>query len=78
MAVLDRLHAIAQKLFLRGKREGVLPASLNVRAAARIYLGGGHTVALMQFAGAGKRDLETLIEQLVTGVMGVGVEAARR
>lgn len=78
MAVLDRLHAIAQKLFLRGKREGVLPASLNVRAAARIYLGSGHTVALMQFAGAGKRDLETLIEQLVTGVMGVGVEAARR
>jgi TetR/AcrR family hemagglutinin/protease transcriptional regulator len=78
MAVLDRLHAIAQKLFLRGKREGVLPASLNVRAAARIYLGGGHTVALMQFADAGKRDVEALIEQLVTGVMGVGVEAARR
>lgn len=77
MEVLDRLHEIAQKVFARGKREGDLPASLNVKAAARIYLGGGHTVALMQFSGASKRDLETVIDQLVTNVMGVGMDAVQ-
>lgn len=76
MEVLDRLHEIAQKVFARGKREGILPGKLNVKAAARIYLGGGHTVALMQFSGASMRDLETLIDQLVTNVMGVGMDAA--
>ena len=75
--VLDRLHAIAQKVFARGKREGVLPAELNVKAAARIYIGGGHTVALMQFAGASRRDLETLTGQLVANVMGMSTDAAR-
>lgn len=77
MEVLDQLHEIAQKVFARGKKEGVLPASLNVKAAARIYIGGGHTVALMQFSGAGRRDLETLIDQLVTSVMGVGMDATQ-
>ncbi len=77
MDVLDRLHDIAQKVFARGKREGILPGNLNVKAAARIYLGGGHTVALMQFSGASKRDLETLIDQLVTNVMGVGMDAGQ-
>ena len=75
--VLDRLHAVAQKVFARGKREGILPAELNVKAAARIYIGGGHTVALMQFAGASRRDLETLIGQLVTNVMGVSMDAVQ-
>lgn len=75
MEVLENLHGIAQKVFARGKREGLLPATLNARAAARIYLGGGHTVALMQFAGASRRELDALIEQLVRGVMGVGPDA---
>src|SRR5690606_28917208 len=35
MAVLDRLHGIAQKVFARGKREGVLSPDLNPKAAAR-------------------------------------------
>jgi TetR/AcrR family hemagglutinin/protease transcriptional regulator len=73
--VLEQLHGIAQKVFTRGKREGLLPTSLNVKAAARIYLGGGHTVALMQFAGAGPRELEVFIDQLVRGVMGIGMDA---
>jgi TetR/AcrR family hemagglutinin/protease transcriptional regulator len=73
--VLEQLHGIAQKVFTRGKREGLLPASLNVKAAARIYLGGGHTVALMQFAGAGPREREVFTDQLVRGVMGIGMDA---
>lgn len=73
--VLESLHEMARKVFARGKREGLLPASLNVKAAARIYLGGGHTVALMQFAGAGPRELEVFTDQLVRGVMGIGLNA---
>ncbi|MBX3504522.1 MAG: TetR/AcrR family transcriptional regulator [Parvibaculum sp.] len=74
MEVLEQLHDIAQKVFARGKREGRLPPALNARAAARIYLGGGHTVALMQFAGTSRRELDTLIDQLVSGVMCIGMD----
>jgi TetR/AcrR family hemagglutinin/protease transcriptional regulator len=77
MEVLEQLHDIAQKVFARGKKEGQLPPGLNTRAAARIYLGGGHTVALMQFAGTSRRELDMLIDQLVTGVMCAGMDAAR-
>ena len=69
LEVLDRLQDMAQKVFARGKREGLMPESLNVKAAARLYIGGGHTVALMQFAGASRRDLDIFIEQLVRGFM---------
>lgn len=67
--ILERLHDLAQKVFARGKREGLMPETLNVKAAARLYIGGGHTVALMQFAGAGRRELDIFIEQLVRGFM---------
>ncbi|HUD52075.1 TetR/AcrR family transcriptional regulator [Parvibaculum sp.] len=67
--VLEQLHDMAQKVFARGKREGLMPQGLNIRAAARLYIGGGHTVALMQFAGAGRRELDTFIDQLVRGFL---------
>jgi len=69
LEVLDRLQDLAQKIFARGKREGLMPENLNVRAAARLYIGGGHTVALMQFAGASRRDLDIFIDQLVRSFM---------
>lgn len=75
MEVLDQLHGMAQKVLARGKREGVISEKLNVKAAARLYNGGGHTVALMQFAGAGRRELDIFIDQLVRCVMGVGLDA---
>lgn len=69
MEILEGLQDLAQKVFTRGKREGLMPATLNVKAAARLYIGGGHTVALMQFAGASRRDLDIFIDQLVRGFM---------
>lgn len=72
--VLDRLHGMARKVFARGKREGLLARDLNTSAAARIYIGGGHTVALMQFAGAGRQEVDCVIDQLVKGVAGLGME----
>lgn len=69
MELLEKLHRIARRVFSRGKREGVLPASLNVKAAARLYLGGGHTLALMQFADTSESEVEALIALIVTSVM---------
>lgn len=76
MDVLDRLHGIAEKVLERGKREGVIPPALNVKAAARTYLGGGHTVALMQFSGARPREFDAVIDHLVRSAMGLGLDAS--
>ncbi len=75
MDVLERLHGIAQKVLERGKREGVIPPALNVKASARAYLGGGHTVALMQFSGAKPREFDAVIEHLVRSAMGISFDA---
>ena len=64
----DWFNAQAQKVLTRGKREG------DVSAAA-LFIGGGHTVALMQFSGASKRDFDVFVAQLITMVMGLGVGA---
>lgn len=63
--MLAGLHKIAEKVFVRGKKEGLMPAALNVKAAARLYLGDGHTVALMVFAGVSQRELDIVIRELV-------------
>ena len=70
----DRFNEAAQKLLSRGKREGVVPESLNVKAASRLYIGGGHTVALMQFAGVSKREIDLFNDHLVASAMGFGSE----
>jgi TetR/AcrR family hemagglutinin/protease transcriptional regulator len=72
MDVLERLHAIAQKVLERGMGEGVIPPDLSVKAAARVYLGGGHTVALMQFSGATPPEIDAVIGHLVRTAMGIG------
>lgn len=76
--VLDRLHDATQKVFARGKRQKLFPDALNTKAAARIYIGGGHTVALMQFAGASRKEVDKLVDQLVRGVMCIGLDAPVR
>lgn len=65
VAVLAGLHKIAEKVFVRGKKEGLMSATLNVKAAARLYLGDGHTAALMVFAGVSPRELDIVIHELV-------------
>lgn len=72
LLVLDRLHDAITKVLTRGKRLKVLPAGLDARAAARTYVGGGHTVALMQFAGVAGREVDAMIAHLVRGVTGRG------
>ena len=67
----DRFVEAAQKLLARGKREGVVPDHLNVKAAARLYIGGGYTATLMQFAGVSKREIDQFTRHLVISAMGM-------
>ncbi len=72
LAVLDKLHSITRPVFLRGKREGILSENLNVKAAARLFIGGGHTLALMQFAKVPSRDLAIYMDQFIQSLMNIG------
>lgn len=70
LRVLERLHGAVIKVLTRGKRMKIVPPDLDTRAAARTFAGGGHTVALMQFAGIAPREVDAVIDQLVGGAMG--------
>tara|TARA_R110000824_G_scaffold390760_4_gene587606 strand:+ start:24679 stop:25293 length:615 start_codon:yes stop_codon:yes gene_type:complete len=63
---------VAHRLLERGKREGVIPASLDTMSAARLFIGGGHTVALMHFSGVARKEFDIYLEQLVNMIMGQG------
>lgn len=76
IALNESFNEQAQKVLARGKRDGSVSPHLNVKAAARLYIGGGHTVALMQFAGASQREFDIFIEQLVCMITGNGLDAA--
>ena len=49
----------------------LVPANLDTRAASRLYVGGGHTIALMQCAGIPAAEMEVFIQQLVRGALAV-------
>lgn len=70
LLVLGRLHGAVESVLRRGKRLGDIPRGLPVKAAARNYIGGGHTVALMVFAGVSKREITQSIAQNVDGIFG--------
>lgn len=76
LEVLERLHRAARKIFTQGKREGLVHNDIDTKTAARIYIGGGHTIALMQFAGIARRELDAFIEQMVRGAMGIAADTS--
>lgn len=53
----------------RGQRAGTLSAQLDVGAAARLFAGGGRTVALARFAGLSDTEVATVITYLVDGIV---------
>jgi TetR/AcrR family hemagglutinin/protease transcriptional regulator len=65
-----RLIEAAIALLTRGKREGVIPQKLNIRAAARLFIGGGHTVVLMKFAGVSAQEIDFFADHMVASAMG--------
>ncbi len=67
----ERLIGAIEKLFSQGCETGQFGHELNPRAAARLYVGGGITVALMRFAEASEREIETVIGHLLAGFTGM-------
>lgn len=68
--LLDRLHREVAASIRKSRRAGLLDADLDVEAAARVYIGGGHTIALMQFAGVKDKQMHSFIERMVRGALG--------
>lgn len=65
-----RIQADIETVIVAGKRQGTIPADVDVHAAARTYLGGGHSIALTRFAGAAEEEIEAICRQLVRGALG--------
>ncbi|MGR8919855.1 MAG: TetR/AcrR family transcriptional regulator [Gammaproteobacteria bacterium] len=74
LRVLEKLHAAARAAVLRAQQAGEAPAGLHPDTAARLYIGGGHTIALMQFEGAAGPALDRFIRHMVAGAMGLPVQ----
>jgi TetR/AcrR family transcriptional regulator, hemagglutinin/protease regulatory protein len=70
--LLATLQGFAEAVFVRGKVTGQVSPALDVKAAARLYIGGGHTVALMMFSGATPDDRAALIDHLVRSIIDLG------
>lgn len=72
LLLLGKLHAVAADLFERGKREGEIHPTLDVDATARLFIGGGHTLALMQFADVSNEDVKVFIDHFTRSVIALG------
>jgi TetR/AcrR family hemagglutinin/protease transcriptional regulator len=75
LELLERMHLHIDGKLAEGKRLGQVPAHLDTRAAARLYVGGGHTIALMQCAGIATAEMDVFIQQLVRGALGIAADA---
>jgi TetR/AcrR family hemagglutinin/protease transcriptional regulator len=61
--------AIFQAVLDKGQREGEIDRNLDTRMAARILLGGAHTIGVMIFSGVDDKELEALVRHLVNGAL---------
>jgi TetR/AcrR family hemagglutinin/protease transcriptional regulator len=62
----------------RGQRAGEIDPNLDTRMAARILLGGAHTIGVMLFSGVDDAELEALVRHLVSGALHPPAAAARK
>ncbi len=63
----DRVFEVFLPTMLRGRREGSLPANLDVDDAVRLLVGSAHMIAQMQFNGMGAGRVRHFIESLIEG-----------
>jgi len=66
--LLEELHRRVRNVLSRAKREKLLPKDFQTMAAARIYIGTGHTLQLMIFDGASKQELVKAQKHLLRAV----------
>lgn len=70
LAMQDRLHAIVRGVLIRGLPGAAVEDDPRIRSATRLFVGGAHTLALMQFADTSASELETVIDQMVLAALG--------
>jgi TetR/AcrR family hemagglutinin/protease transcriptional regulator len=70
-----RLQSLVETLLVQDQ-PGV-PVDANIRSAARLFVGGAHTLALMRFENIDAAALELFIKQMVGGVL-AACQPARR
>ena len=66
--LLKRLHEKVHNVLTRSKRNGNLPANFDSMSATRLYIGSGHTLQLMIFDGASKRDLSIFQKNMIRAI----------
>ena len=66
--MLKRLHEKVRNVLTRSKRNGNLPANFDSMSATRLYIGSGHTLQLMIFDGASKRDLSIFQKNMIRAI----------
>lgn len=63
-----RLHGLVESVLVRGGDPAAAPA---ITSAARLFVGGAHTLALMRFENVSEAELGIFIDQMVCGVVAV-------
>ena len=66
--LLEELHRRVRNVLSKAKREKLLPKDFQTMAAARIYIGTGHTLQLMIFDGASKQEIVKAQKHLMRAV----------
>ena len=66
-----RLHGLVESVLVRGEDGVPVPPGLSIKSAARLFVGGAHTLALMRFEDVGETEMRVFIDQMVGGVLRV-------
>lgn len=65
----SRLQGLVELVLVRPGDDVPAPAELLVKSAARLFVGGAHTLALMRFENVCASELGLFIDQMVNGVL---------
>lgn len=68
LVLQQQLQALVAEVLTRISPDA--PAA-TIRAAARLFVGGAHTLALMRFENVGAADRATFVDQMVSGTIAV-------
>jgi len=64
-----RLQALVAAVLVRGRDDVALATDVEIKSAARLFVGGAHTLALMRFEDVDVAELGVFIDQMVGGVL---------
>lgn len=69
LSLQQRLHTLVESVLLRDTAGAGLASVPATRTAARLFVGGAHTLALMRFENVGDAELRLFIDQMVGGAV---------